>query len=145
MSSCTKVLLALLMIAVVLKPVTSFAADAFEAGDDWLKWRSETRLAYVSAYVRGRGRGFRDGCVVGQGLYSAGESSGLPGEKCIAKIPPYSKLLEDYVATITEYYHSYPSDRDVPIFKVLESLSDTRSLSIQQMHTYLPGTERKRE
>src|SRR5713101_5168326 len=116
------------LIAVAFSPTTSFATDAFEAGNDWLKWNNETRLAYASAYVRGHGRGFRDGCVVGQEVYSVGKSSGLPGEKCVAKLAPYSKPLEEYVAVITEYYHSYPSDREVPIFRVLEGLSDARSL-----------------
>ncbi len=42
---------------------------------------------------------------------------------------------------ITDYYRSYPSDRYVPIFKVLEGLSDARNLTIQRMHEYY-GTER---
>jgi len=139
-----KVLLTLL-IAVAFRPTTSLAADAFEAGDDWLRWNNETKAAYVSAYVRGHGRGFRDGCAVGQKLYSVGKSGGLPGEKCVAKLPAYTKPLEGYAATITEYYHTYPGDRHVPIFKVVEGLSDSRALTIQQMHDYFPGAVRKDE
>ena len=143
MHSYLKGLMALLF-AVALMSLTSFAADAFEAGDDWLKWNNETRLAYVSAYVHGQGRGFRDGCVVGKKVYSA-SSSGLPGEKCVTRVPTYSKPLETYAATITEYYRSYPSDQSVPIFKIIEGLSDSRNLSVKQMHDYFPGAVRKHE
>ena len=106
---------------------TTPAGDTLDAGRDWLKWGNQTRLAYVSAYLHGQGRGFRDGCILAQGLYSAGEPSGLPGETCVARAPSYSRNLEDYVAKITEYYRSYPGDRNVPIFEVLEGLSDARA------------------
>ena len=94
--------------------------------------------------VGAKGRGFRDGCVVGQEVYSA-KPGGLPGEKCVAKVPLYSKPLEAYVATITEYYSSYATDRNVPIFKILEGLSDARGLTLQQMHEYFPASVRKEE
>jgi hypothetical protein len=123
-------------------PTMGFAADAFEAGIDWLKWSNNARVVYVSAYLLGQGRGFRDGCVLGEELYSA-KVNGLPGEKCIAKLPTYSKTPETYAATITEYYRSYPRDRDVPIFKILEGLSDARALTLRQMHEYFPGSVRR--
>ena len=133
------------LVALALSPTMSFAAKTMEAGGEWSKWSNETRFAYVSAYIHGQGRGFRDGCVVGEDLYSVAKASGLPGEKCVAKAPSYSKHLEHYVATITEYYHLYRSDQNVPIFKILEGLSDARNLSIQQMHDYFPGAVGKIE
>jgi hypothetical protein len=136
-----KTLLIFLIVTSVM-PTMGFAADAFETGDDWLKWSNDARLAYVSAYLHGQGRGFRDGCVVAEKVYSV-NASGLPGEKCIAKVPTYSKPLEVYTATITEYYRSYSSDRNVPIFKILEGLSDARALTLRQMHEYFPSALRR--
>jgi hypothetical protein len=124
------------------KAAASQEVDVFEKGDDWLKWSDDSKLAYVSGYVHGQSRGFKDGCTVGEELYST-KMRGLPGEKCIAKAPTYSNALESYIRTITEYYRSYPNDRNVPVFKVLEGLSDGRSLTLRQMHEYFPSSIRK--
>jgi hypothetical protein len=134
-----------LLLGIALLPSVALPAGLIPTGENWTKWDGETRMAYVQAYIHGTARGFRDGCVVGQRLYTVGRPKGLPGEKCVVKYPQYSKYLEDYVSTITDYYHSYPADQDVPIFNVLESLSDSKALSIQQMHEQLPGSVRKRQ
>ena len=124
------------LLALVFNSGGSLGANAIAEGDQWLKWGGETRLEYVSAYLRGNARGFRDGCEAGQEAYSGGNLAGLPGEKCLPKLPKYSNNMEEYVRTITDYYRSYPTDRFVPIFKVLEGLSDSRKLTIQRMHDY---------
>ena len=134
--------LLIVLIAASVTPTMGFAADAFEAGDDWLKWSNDAKLAYLSAYLHGQGRGFRDGCVVGEKLYSA-KASGVPGEQCIAKVPRYSKSLDAYAAAITEYYRLYTSDENVPIFKILEGLSDASALTLKQMHEYFPSSVRR--
>ncbi len=56
--------------------------------------------------------------------------------------PKHSRNLEDYAETITEYYHSYPSDRQVRVFRLIEGLSDARHLTLQKMHEYY-GSPRK--
>lgn len=112
------------------------ASSVLQTGEDWLKWNEEVRVHYVSAYIWGHGRGFRDGCTTGQQIYSASASRGLPGEKCIGKIPQYSKKLEDYAAMITHFYNSYAEDKQVPIFMLLDGMSDSSNLSIRQMHEY---------
>jgi len=119
------------------------AAGPLETGDNWSQWSKETRTAYVSGYLWGLARGFRDGCEAGQKTYSIGKSRGLPGEKCILKHPNYSRNLEDYVDGITNYYGVYPADDYVPIFKVLEGLSDARKLTVAQMHEYYSSNTRK--
>lgn len=108
-----------------------------------MKWSDETRLAYVSAYLWGYGRGFRDGCEAGERIYSAGRSRGLPGEKCIPEHPAYSKNLENYAGVITEFYRTYPDDKGVPIFKLLDGMSDQKSLTLKQMHEYYGSSARK--
>ena len=131
------------VLVLVFGPVRTVAANAFENGDDWLKWNSETRMVYVSGYLWGHARGFRDGCEAGEKAYQTGKSRGLPGEKCIPKQPNYSRNLEDYVSGITDYYGAYPTDRYVPIFKVLEGLSDAQKMTAQQMHAQFPASSRK--
>lgn len=113
----------------------ALAANPFETGDNWMRWNDDAKLQYISAYLLGNSRGFRDGCEMGQQTYSA-DKAGLPGEKCIGKVAKYSKNMEEYVKLITDYYNAYPDDRSVPIFKLIEGLSDARNLTIQKMHAY---------
>jgi hypothetical protein len=84
-------------------------------------------MVYVSAYIWGNARGFRDGCEAGEKMYSIAKLHGLPGEKCIPRYASYSRKLVDYADGITGYDSAYPADRYVPIFKVLEGLSDAGS------------------
>jgi hypothetical protein len=121
---------------------TSFARDAFSEGDQWLKWSDETRSAYVVAYLWGFEHGFFQGCQIGEEIYSA-KPTGLPGEKCIAKIPNDLRRPEQYADIITAYYQSFPSDRRVPIARLLQGLQSNPNLTIQQMHEYYPSDTRK--
>ena len=131
--------------AMVLSSGRSLGANSLKEGDDWLKWSDETRLIYVSAYVSGHARGFRDGCEAGQRIYSVGKSKGLPGEKCIPESPTYSKYLESYVGMITEFYRTYSSDNGVPIWRLLDDMSDKRNLTLKQIHEYNGANARKPE
>jgi hypothetical protein len=120
------------------------ASNPVEDRDAWLKWNNETRMVYVFAYIWGNARGFRDGCRAGERAYSlGGKLRGLPGEKCTTTYASYSRKLVDYVDGITGYYGAYPADHYVPIFKVLEGLSDARKLTAPQMHEYFPATSKK--
>ena len=119
-----------------------FGATALPAGDDWSNWSDDTRIGYISTYILGYARGFRDGCETGQGIYSKGEPTRTPREKCFDKAYRYSKNLEDYAELITEYYRTYPSDRKVPVFKLVEGLSDNRNLTLQKMHRYYGSDEK---
>ena len=142
---CHLRLLAAVVLVLVFDTGGVLAAGPSETGDNWIRWSNETRTAYVSGYLWGRARGFRDGCEAGQKAYSTGKSRGLPGEKCIPKHPNYSRNLEDYVGSISNYYSAYPTDGYVPIFRVLEGLSDTQKLTIAQMHEYYSSNTRKPE
>lgn len=131
------------LLVVMASLQSASASSVLQAGEDWLKWNEQSRVNYVSAYLWGHARGFRDGCQTGQQIYSVSESKGLPGEKCIGKQPQYSKKLEDYAAAITKFYNSYPQDKRVPVVKLLDGMSDRRNLSFQQMHDYY-GTAKGR-
>src|SRR5208283_5251477 len=109
-------------------------------GEEWLKWNADTRLLYVSAYLTGYDRGFAEGCKMAEEV-GMSKPMGLPGEKCISREPGHSKNLEEYVDMVTKYYTVYPRDRYVTIRTVLEGLSDTRRLSLQQIHQYSGETD----
>jgi hypothetical protein len=120
----------------------SFAADARSEGEQWLKWSDETRSAYVAGYLWGFGQGFSQGCTIGQETYSV-KPTGLPGEKCVAKIPSELKNPEQYAEIITNYYRSYPSDRNVAVRRLLDGLQRKPDLTIEQMHEYYPSSAKK--
>ena len=141
MSCHTRMLFAVVLV-LIFGTGSTVAEGLLENGDNWLKWTDETRIEYVSGYLWGLGRGFRDGCEAGEKTYSTGKLRALPGEKCIPKQPMYSRNLEDYVGGITAYYHAYPTESCVPILHVLEGLSDARKLTVQQMHQYFPSSVR---
>jgi len=142
MSCLARVLLGILLVSMLAAGRAS-AANPVEDGDAWLKWNNETRMVYVSAYIWGNARGFRDGCVAGEKAYSIGKLRGLPGEKCTPKYANYSRKLKAYADGVTDYYAAYTADRYVPIFNVLEGLSDARKLTVQQMHEYFPASSKK--
>ncbi len=104
-------------------------------GEEWMKWSAEMRLLYVSAFLTGYDRGFDDGCKMAEDA-DVPRPNGLPGAKCISKEPSHSKSLEAYVDLVTEYYTTYPKDRYVNIRTILQDLSDTRHLSLAQIHQY---------
>jgi hypothetical protein len=133
----TATILLMLFVCSVLSP----AADASRYGEQWLSWSNDTRSAYVLGYLWGFGRGFSQGCRVGEETYSA-KPKGLPGEKCVARAPNYSKSLEQYAEIITNYYRSYPTDRSVPIPKLLDGLQREPDLTIEQMHEYYSSSAR---
>ena len=124
------------LFVVVASLQNACASSVLQTGEDWLTWNEDSRVNYVSAYLSGHARGFRDGCETGQQIYTVSRSKGLPGEECIRKEPQYSRKLEDYAAKITEFYNSYPQDNRVPVLKLLDGMSDRRNLSIRQMHGY---------
>lgn len=131
--------LLVLLLAVAVKPERSLSATPIAEGEAWLKWSDETRVAYVSAYFWGHARGFRDGCEAAERISAGGKLK----RPCTAEPPVYSKILEDYAGMVTEFYRSYSTDRSVPIFQLLDGMSDKRNLTIQQMHEYF-GDSAKR-
>lgn len=125
-----------LITVMVLVCAQCLAMDPFPKGDDWVSWTAETRLAYVAAYVQAYVGGFRAGCDAGTEAYATKIPKWDRGEKCAGKGKTFSKVEEDYVEKITEYYRSYPTDRHVQIARILEGLCDERQLTPQQMHEY---------
>lgn len=94
-------MLSLAVSLLILDVGSAVAAGPLENGDNWLKWTDATKTEYVSGYLWGLGRGFRDGCEAGEKTYSAGKLRGLPGAECIPRQTTYSRNLEDYVGSIT--------------------------------------------
>jgi hypothetical protein len=106
-------------------------------GDGWMNWNSDTRLGFVWGYTIGLNRGFGQGCGAYYKVALPGKAHNLrddPLSKCISKGPGFSKPPAFYENRITDFYTSFPEDRDVPFEQVLRWLSDSENISVQQMH-----------
>jgi hypothetical protein len=120
-----------------------FGSTPFPGGDDWSAWSNDTRISYISTYMFGYARGFRDACETGQEIYSNDKLPRAPRDKCFERAYKYSKNLEDYAEKITAYYREFPNDRKVPVFKLIEGLSDSRNLTLQKMHEYYGSSQER--
>ena len=133
----TSVLLTLLLFA-----TAGVTADGLLEGERWLTWSDETRIGYVTGFLWGFEQGYFQGCEVGEKTYST-KVSGLPGEKCIAKIPNHLKTPGEYAEIITRYYRSYPDDRNVHVLSLLVGLQSNPDLTIQEIHKTYPSSAKR--
>jgi len=60
------------------------------------------------------------------------------GQRCVGRGETFSKTEEDYLDKITDFYQSFPADRQVQVGKILEGLCDERRLTLQQMPWFPP-------
>jgi len=129
-----------LFLALALCSAGAPGADNFSPGETWLKWSDETRIAYVEGYIWGQERGFSEACKEAEKLWVR-KPTGLPGEKCITKMPRYPNYPANYAAMISQYYSLYPADRSLSVRRLLEGMTDNHSLTVEQMHrSYHVGT-----
>ncbi len=119
-------------------------APASTEGGRWLKWNGETKLQYVEAYSLGFQRGFYQACKVAvKTMSAAAKSQESAFDECHRQVQRHSRYMEEYVQSITDYYSSYPDDLNVDISELLEGLSDSQHLTIQQMHEYYGPSAKK--
>jgi hypothetical protein len=128
--------LVLLALSVSCSQVASAQTQNGE-GDGWMKWNSDTRLGFVWGYTMGLNHGFGQGC----GAYYKAAQPEKPHSlrddplgKCISKGLGFSKPPAFYEKKVTDFYTSFPEDRDVPFEQVLKWSSDSENISVQQMH-----------
>ena len=121
------------LVSLVLCSVTTLGANPPSPGESWLKWNEEARTAYVEGYLWGHEGGAYEACRVAEKMWLP-KPTGLPGEKCVAKMPKYSNTPEYYVGMITQYYRSYPADQSLPIRRLLEGMTDGHPITIKQLH-----------
>ena len=132
------------LVTLLLFTTAGFTADDSSEGERWLSWSDETRIGYVTGFLWGFEQGYFQGCEVGEKTYST-RPSGLPGEKCIAKIPNHLKTPGEYAEIITSYYISYPDDRNVRVLSLLVGLQSNPDLTIQEIHKTYPSSAKHRQ
>jgi hypothetical protein len=121
------------LLTVLLSPRMCFPADGVSDGERWLKWNDEARVAYIDGYLWGLEGGYYEACRVAEKMWVT-RPTGLPGEKCVEKMPKYSKSSNHYAELITDYYRSYPGDRGVLVRRLLQGLTDDHTETLQQLH-----------
>jgi len=100
---------------------------------------SDTRHGFVWGYTIGLTRGFAQGCNAYYQIAPPQAPHSLQDDlfgKCITKGFGFSKPVAYYEKQITDFYTSFPTDRNVPFEDVLKKLSDSENMTPQQMHAW---------
>ena len=109
-------------------------------GNRWLDMNSDTRSGFVWGYILGVTRGFAEGCEAYDKIVPLRAPVSLkeyPFAKCLnSKGRGFSKPIPFYQEEITDFYSSFPSDRDVPFGEVLKRLSDDEHMTPAQIHEW---------
>jgi hypothetical protein len=106
-------------------------------GEAWLAWSTREQNNYVLGYMLGYSRGFVEGCNAAAPSMATTNATGLendPLRNCRHKVPDFSAGSERFVQSITEFYRRYPSDREIYITEVIDTLAS--GLSIEQIHAH---------
>jgi len=113
---------------------SAFAARGHAEGDDWLQWNNDVRMQYLSSYLGAFSHGFHSACKAMQGAETTSKSGEPPMKICMRNLPTYGKTLDLYAGEITQFYQQYPSDRFATVQEIMDYLSDSRGLNVQQIH-----------
>jgi hypothetical protein len=114
---------------------TLIATRACCEGDRWLRWSSDTREAYVFAYVLGYSNGFARGCtqaIEAESHSLEGNVKGDAAHACRQKAPDFSKGPTYFAKSITDFYGRYPEDRDIYIDELIQSFA--HGLGVEEAH-----------
>ena len=90
---------------------------AWHQGDMWLKWKSDTRDAYLLGFVYG----FRTG-------------SGGNRDQSSKVSPPEVINTVELAKSITDFYTRYPGDRELNIQEIIEQIWN--GLTLEQIHNH---------
>jgi hypothetical protein len=56
---------------------------------------------------------------------------------CMSKLPLFSKGFDYYVTQITNFYETYPQDRDLPLRQLFAQLADSSTnKTLEQIHSW---------
>lgn len=118
------------------------AAWVGSEGDEWLKWDTTTRQAYLRAYVTGMLSGYGFGCE--QGIFAVkpkmkGLDVGKYAHVCMSHSQITNRDSSKMLDEITEFYQKYPDKRFLYISNILLDLY--AGLSIEQIHEHFIGTK----
>ena len=130
------------ILTVVFALIALVGAQDNQAGDDlaqgaiWLRWSKEQRATYVTGYVRGVKKGYASGCRAAEKIrpqqkFKNTELSSFG--QCVAQAPSFSRDPSTYQDEVTQFYNSFPKDRELAIDRVLDLLSDRESKSLTEI------------
>jgi len=108
-------------------------------GDQWLKWDTNTRKVYVTAYVRGMQRGFFRGCESAMSAARPpidGPERGETSDRCWKSFPISNRDSMEFIDSITEFYKNNPKQRCLFISDILLKLH--AGYTITQIHERSP-------
>ncbi len=114
------------------------AADRNTEGDAWLRMSPDARSVFLMAYTGGLSRGFAEGCLAYDRIAKPKnyDVHKAPLGKCLNRGPGFSRSVDYYVKQVTDFYESFPADRNVPFEEVLKKLSDSENMTPSQMHEW---------
>ncbi len=121
-------------VTLTLVTETASASRGRAEGEEWLRWAEDVRIEYVSSYLAAFSHGFHFACKAMQDAATTSKSGEPPMEVCMRNLPRYSKTLDLYAARITQFYRRYPSDRFATVQEIMDYMSDSRDLNVQQIH-----------
>ncbi len=103
-------------------------------GNLWLKWTKDRRESYVWGYMTGYSHAFWKGCRLAIQARPKGTAAEEANSACRAHEPDFSKGTDYWAKQVTDFYKTFPEDRDIYIDEVLEQLGNGQSL--EQIHTH---------
>jgi len=125
---------ALLMAILIFLPNVFWAQRACCEGDMWLKWSKDRRESYLWGYMLGYSQAYWKECrETGNALPAEADSTAIEN-RCRSRQPDFSKGTDFWGQQVTDFYKTYPGDRDIKIDEVLEQLRN--GLTLEQIHKY---------
>jgi hypothetical protein len=119
-------------------------------GDEWLSWSRTAQTEYVRGYYEGYRRGDGKGCedtwefFVTKGVRINMAMPEEPASNCLQVMSRWTPSHESFVARITEYYETFPTDCVVPVLLIMDSLSGQKHMTFLQIHHWYVEGELKR-
>src|SRR5215469_314897 len=116
-------------------PETRTVLDA----DLWSSMDHSERSSFLKGYMAGYQWGRKSGCVDAEAIVHKrkedhGEADLWP--ECFGKGSRFGNSLAYYEKAVTDFYSQYPGDRDIPLSVLLDKLSDSEHMTLEQIHAW---------
>jgi hypothetical protein len=103
-------------------------------GEIWLGWGSNARVQFVRGFLTGYDDGWHGAC----GNSFTGNREQL--ESCQAAAQPFHRVSDAfYTNYLTQFYLSYPEDRDIPMRMLIHFADDE---SAEQVHVWVTSQDK---
>ncbi|HEY3929313.1 MAG TPA: hypothetical protein VGL89_13145 [Candidatus Koribacter sp.] len=100
----------------------------------WLKWNNDRRESYMWGYMIGYSHAYWDGCRQAMKALPGGATSESIERSCRSRQPDFSGGTTYWARQVTQFYKTYPNDRDIAIDGILDQLRN--GLTLEQIHNY---------